>query len=594
MGETSRDRDDLKECANVQIVFEPAISYVHVVGTLAHIGPFICPSARLPICTSVFLSSHLNLYMKSIAAMFCLALVSTAVMAQLTSDKSLPTVKTANGLLQGTQLSGISMFKGVPYAQPPTGDLRWKEPQPVKNWEGTRRADHFSARAMQLPIYSDMNFRSAGVSEDCLYLNIWTPAKTGKEELPVLVYFYGGGLKAGDGSEYRYDGESMARRGIVAVTVNYRLGVFGFLAHPELTRESAHHASGNYGYMDQTEALRWIHNNIAAFGGNPDNVTIAGESAGSSSVSAQIISPLPRNLFSAAIGESGSVLGMKQLPSLADAEKNGQRFGDSIGAHSIAELRAMSAQQILQATAAPGISNFPVDVDGYFFPEQPLSLYKTGKVAHVPLLVGWNSEEDGWKKILGNEQPTKENYTAAVRKLYPSNADEILKRYVVSNDSDVEITATSLASDRFIAFNTWMWADLHAKTNSPVYRYFFTKPRPALRSQDGTATAATPESDKTAGYFKGAVHSAEIEYALGNLPTNRLYDWQPDDYMISAIMQDYFLNFIKNKNPNGLGLPYWPIYQSWQPDPVQYIGVETHREAEKTRDRYLYLEKLSQ
>ncbi|HCL83737.1 MAG TPA: carboxylesterase, partial [Chitinophagaceae bacterium] len=283
--------------------------------------------------------------MKPIAILLCFFLCATTAFAQLTQDNSLPTVKTANGLVQGTQASGISMFKGIPYAQPPVGELRWKEPQPVKNWEGTRRADHFAARAMQLPVFSDMQFRSDGMSEDCLYLNIWTPAKTGKEELPVLVYFYGGGYVGGDGSEYRYDGESMARRGIVAVTINYRLGVFGFLAHPDLTRESAHHASGNYGLLDQTEALRWVHKNIAAFGGNPDHITIAGESAGSFSVSAQVASPLSRNLFAAAIGESGSLMNFRPTTPLAEAEKKGLRFGDSLGAHSIRDLRALPAEQ---------------------------------------------------------------------------------------------------------------------------------------------------------------------------------------------------------------------------------------------------------
>src|SRR5450432_2271341 len=273
--------------------------------------------------------------MKSIAIVSCLFLTTLFASAQLSSNGSLPTVKTANGVLQGTQVSGISIFKGVPFAQPPVGDLRWKEPQPVKNWEGTRKADHFSPRAMQLPIFSDMQFRSDGVSEDCLYLNIWTPADSGKEALPVLVYFYGGGMKAGDGSEYRYDGESMARKGIVSVTVNYRLGVFGFMAHPELTKESAHHASGNYGLLDQTEALRWIHKNIAAFGGNPDDITIAGESAGSSSVSAQIVSPLPRNLFAGAIGESGSILKFKSVVTLAEAEKIGLDYSKTVSANSL-------------------------------------------------------------------------------------------------------------------------------------------------------------------------------------------------------------------------------------------------------------------
>ena len=418
--------------------------------------------------------------MKPIAFIFYLSLMNMLSFGQLTSDNSLPTIKTANGILQGTQLSGISMFRGVPYAEPPVGDLRWKEPQPVKNWEGTRKADHFAARAMQLPIFSDMKFRSDGVSEDCLYLNIWTPAKTGKEELPVLVYFYGGGFIAGDGSEFRYDGESMARRGIVSVTVNYRLGVFGFMAHPELTKESAHHASGNYGLLDQTEALRWVHKNIAAFGGNPDNITIAGESAGSFSVSAQVISPLARNLFAAAIGESGSLLNIRPTTSLANAEKTGLQFSETMGAHSIKEMRSMSADQILQATSKPGSAYFAVDVDGYFLPESPIAIYKSGNIAKVPLLIGWNSGEGGWQSILGNTEPTKENYIKAVQKLYPGESEEILKLYAVQADSDVETVASALAGDRFIAFGTWRWADMHAKTNSPVYRYYFTRPRPGL------------------------------------------------------------------------------------------------------------------
>ena len=196
-------------------------------------------------------------------------------------------VQTANGLLEGTVEEGIRSFKGVPFAEPPVGDLRWKPPQPAKNWEGVRRADKFGPRTMQLPLFGDMVFRSAGMSEDCLYLNVWSPAKSADEHLPVLVYFYGGGFVAGDGSEPRYDGASMAGKGVVAVTVNYRLGVFGFLAHPELTKESPHHASGNYGLLDQNEALRWVRRNIAAFGGDPKRITIAGESAGSLSVCAR-------------------------------------------------------------------------------------------------------------------------------------------------------------------------------------------------------------------------------------------------------------------------------------------------------------------
>jgi para-nitrobenzyl esterase len=537
--------------------------------------------------------------MKTIALLLCFCGLTLITTAQLTSDNGLPLVKTANGLLQGTQVSGIHIFRGVPFAQPPVGELRWKEPQPLKNWEGTKKADHFSARAMQLPIYSDMKFRSDGVSEDCLYLNIWTPAKTGKENLPVLVFFYGGGRKAGDGSEYRYDGESMARKGIVSITVNYRLGVFGFLALPELSKESVHHASGNYGLMDQTEALRWIHKNISAFGGNPDNVTIAGESAGSTSVCALIISPLPRNLFAGAIGESGSVLGDKSVVTLAAAEAYGIHYGDQLGTHSLKELRATPADQLLQATSKPGTDDFPLDIDGYFFPESPLAIYQSGRVAKVPVIIGWNSEESNWKSILGKAEPTTENYINAVKKLYPANSDEILKLYTVNNDSDVESVATSLASDRTNAFGSWRWVDLHLKTNSPVYRYFFTKARPGLIADnnktpvsDAADGAAAEKNFRGLGVYKGAVHSAEIEYALGNLPSNRVYDWQPEDYMVSAVMQDYFLNFIKNKNPNGLGLPYWPLYQTWQKDPIMYLGLDSHRAPDKTRERYLYFEKI--
>src|SRR5580658_4120348 len=259
-----------------------------------------------------------------------------------------PVVATVGGSVQGTvEASGVHSFKGIPYAAPPVGDLRFREPQPVAAWQGVRKAQAFGPRAMQLPIYSDMKFRSVEVSEDCLYLNVWQPA-TGNH-LPVLVYFYGGGFAAGDGSEYRYDGESMAKRGIVAVTVNYRLGIFGFLAHPDLTKESPHHSSGNYGLLDQHAALEWVQQNIAAFGGDPVRVTIAGESAGSISVCAQMASPLSKGLFAGVIGESGGLTGnIKPVP-LDTGEKAGAAFAADLGYKSIAELRAMSAADLMQA-----------------------------------------------------------------------------------------------------------------------------------------------------------------------------------------------------------------------------------------------------
>lgn len=511
-------------------------------------------------------------------------------------------VKTDKGVLEGVYNSGIRFFKGVPFATPPVGELRWKEPQPVKNWEGVRKADKFGPRAMQRPVFGDMNFRSDGVSEDCLYLNVWTPAQSDKERLPVLVYFYGGGMIAGDGSEPRYDGESMARRGIVVITVNYRLTIFGFFAHPELAKESPKHASGNYGLMDQAAALRWVKNNIIAFGGDPARVTIAGESAGSFSVSAQMASPLSKHLFAGAIGESGSLLGAQSVASHSVAEQTGVRFADSAGAKSLAELRAMPADRLLQLTAKPGLSRFPVTVDGFFLPKAPLEIYAAGEQSHVPLLVGWNSEENNYRALLGNEKPTKEAYFNAVQKLYGDQAAEVLKQYQVNTDDEVMQSATDLAGDRFIGYSTWKWSDMHSKTGGkPVYRYLYARPRPAMRSEMGNVVAglaggvikATDSAAVKTPPSHGAVHSAEIEYAMGNLSTNRVYDWQPDDYRVSEIIQSYFVNFIKTGNPNGLGLPDWPAVKSNTPASVMSINVNTNADTEKHRERYLLLEKLS-
>lgn len=454
---------------------------------------------------------------------------------------------------------------------------------------------------MQRPVFGDMNFRSNGMSEDCLYLNVWTPARSAKERLPVLVYFYGGGFIAGDGSEPRYDGESMARRGIVAIIVNYRLNVFGFFAHPELTKESPHHASGNYGLLDQSAAIQWVKQNIAAFGGDPSKITIAGESAGSFSVSAQMASPLSKNLLAGAIGESGSLLGTQSVTSLAEAEKAGVQFAGGIGIASLAALRAIPAEQLLEATSKPGLSRFPVAVDGYFFPQSPVQVFAEGKQSAVPLLVGWNSAESNAQALLGKEKPTRQAYAEAVQNTYGEKAAEVLKAYNAATDEDVEQVATDLAGDRFIGFSTWRWSDVHAGTsNKPVYRYLYSRSRPVMRAEIGNAVAGlaggvikvNDSVPKKIPVPHRAVHSAEIEYAMGNLPTNRVYDWRPEDYKVSEIMQGYFANFIKTGDPNGIGLPAWPAVKKESPAPVMHIDVNTRVEVEQTRDRYLFLEKL--
>lgn len=520
-----------------------------------------------------------------------------AATAQSNTKFPAPVIKTANGKVEGTvEQSGVLSFKGIPFAAPPVGDLRWKEPQPAKTWDDKLEAKQFGPNGMQYAVFGDMGFRSKGMSEDCLYLNVWSPAGA-KKGLPVLVYFYGGGFVAGDGSEARYDGESMATKGIVAVTVNYRLGVFGFMAHPELTKESPHKSSGNYGLMDQNAALLWVQKNIAAFGGDPKRVTIAGESAGSVSVSAQMASPLSKNLIAGAIGESGSLLGTLPAIPLVKAEQVGVEFATAAKATSLADLRAMPAGQVLEASKKFGAFRFSMSVDGYFFPKSPYAIFEAGEQAHVPLLVGWNSEEMNSRMVMGNEKPTKENFTKAVQKLYNDKSGEILKLYDAATDDEVEQIATELASDRFIGYSTWKWADIQVKTGGkPVYRYLFSRPRPAMVASMGNATPGlaggvvkdAPAAAKTPA-ARGAVHSAEIEYAMGNLASNKTYEWTPEDFAVSKLMQEYFANFIKTANPNGPGLPSWP---AMTPGNVQYINidVDTKIETEKNRGRYIFMD----
>jgi para-nitrobenzyl esterase len=541
--------------------------------------------------------------MKTIFCLLFLTLASVSVFAQLNDENNSPRVKIVNGTLEGVEVSGIRTFKGVPFAAPPVGNLRWREPHPVQSWTGIRKAVKFGPRAMQRPVFGDMNFRSDGMNEDCLYLNVWTPAKTGNERLPVLVYFYGGGFIAGDGSEPRYDGEMMARKGIVAITVNYRLNVFGFFSHPELTKESPNQASGNYGLLDQAAALKWVQANIAAFGGDPKKITIAGESAGSFSVCAQMASPLSKNIIAGAIGESGSLLSSTSTISLAEAEKLGIRFADSVGAASLSALRAIPAEKILAVTAKPTLGRFPVTIDGYLFPKSPVAVYAAGEQSKVPLLVGWNTEESKYRSILGDEKPTIANFTKAVQKLYGETAAEALKVYNATTDEEVQQVATDLAGDRSIGFSTWKWADVQSKNGGkPVFRYLYARPRPAMRSEMGNAVAgfaggvikdSSAAKAPKAPPSKGAEHSAEIEYSLGNLPTNRVYDWQPEDFKVSEILQAYFANFIKTGNPNGLGVPVWPALNNAKGADVMRIDVDTRVEREKNRSRYLFLDQAA-
>jgi len=492
-----------------------------------------------------------------------------------------PRATVSSGVLEGEldAASGVRSFKGIPYAQPPLGELRWKAPQPPDSWQGVRPARKFGPRAMQRPVFSDMVFRSNGVSEDCLYLNVWTPAHAPGRQLPVLVYFYGGGFTAGDGSEPRYDGASMAHQGMVAVTVNYRLNVFGFLSHPELTAESPRHASGNYGLMDQAAALRWVQANIAAFGGDPARVTIAGESAGSYSVSAQMISPLAQGTFARAIGESGALTSLMPPATLAQAEQAGQRFAALVGAADLAALRAMPASELLDATAKPEAPGFDAIIDGWVVADHPATLFASGRQAQVPSLAGWNSLESGPGSLLGDLPATAENLAKVVHQHITDEAlaKRLLDAYAVP-DSDPLRMATDMAGDVFIGYSTWRWIDLHARSSGqPVYRYLYVQPRPA--SVRGDIPAA-----------RGATHSAEIEYALGNLALNPVYAWTANDRSASRLMQQYFVNFIRTGNPNGAGLPQWPVVGQGDSAQVMQLGPQAKLAPVRDRARYEALE----
>ncbi|MGN6381141.1 MAG: carboxylesterase/lipase family protein [Dyella sp.] len=515
------------------------------------------------------------------AALFALAAAGAA-----SAQDAAPQVAVAAGTLIGkaAAVDGVALheFLGIPYAAPPLGRLRWKPPQPTASWQKPREATAFGPRCMQLPLFGDMVFRSRGMSEDCLYLNVWTPAAPAPAKRPVLVYFYGGGYVAGDGSEPRYDGASMATKGLVTVTVNYRLGVFGFLAAPALSAESPQHASGNYGLLDQVAALRWVRDNIARFGGDPAHITIAGESAGSISVSALMASPLSRSLIAGAIGESGALITPIAPQPHAAAEATGKAFMAQLHADSLDALRALPAPVLLQATdpqAKPAF-DFAPDIDGLFLTEAPAETFAHGDQAKVPLLVGANSQEGFYPAILHDRPPTPGNYRAALGTLFGDRADEALRLYPGATAAEVKRSATALAGDLFIAHSTWRWMDLHRHTGGQsVYFYYYAHPRPAKRDP---APGEQPDT--------GAVHSGEIEYALGNLDGNRVYAWTPVDRAVSRTMQDYFAQFVRSGDPNQAGLPAWPAVRDEHGGITrQTIDADTRTEIDRGAARQAFL-----
>ena len=497
--------------------------------------------------------------------------------------KNMLRVKTDKGVVEGKISSDgkVRAFLGIPFAAPPVGPLRWKAPQPAVKWHGARDATSFGARCMQSTIFSDMIFRDPGPSEDCLTLNVWTPAKKKNAKLPVMVWIFGGGFVAGGTSEARQDGTNLAHKGVIVVSMNYRLGIFGFFAHPELAAESPQHASGNYGLMDQTAAMQWVRRNIAAFGGDPENVTIFGESAGSISVSAQMASPLAQGLFVHAIGESGGALtGLyRTSPALRVSEQQAEDFAQAaFGTTSIASLRALSAEQLLKADASRPAHGprFVPNIDGYFLPESVSAIYAAGKQAHVPLLAGWNKDEGSGTVLFAPRKPTVASLKERAEKEFGAQAPAFLKAYAASNDAEALRVAEDYAGDRFIAYATWQWIEAQVKTgDAAVYRYRFDRGSPG---------------DPNHSAEMGAFHSDDIEYVFGNLDSRKGAAWRPEDYKISEMMQTYWTNFAKTGDPNEANLPQWPTYNSaggWQ---VMQLNSNSQAMPDQHRDRYLFLQ----
>lgn len=456
--------------------------------------------------------------------------------------------------------SGVHAFKGIPYAAPPVGALRWRPPQPVVPWSGLRSAERFGPNAMQGIVFDDIDPYAVGVSEDCLYLNVWTPALGAGAPLPVMVWIHGGASVVGSGAEPRYDGANLAARGIVVVTVNHRLNALGFLAHPELTAESPQRASGNWGLVDLVAALAWVKRNIATFGGDPSRVTVAGESAGSRAVSALMAAPPARGLFHRAIGESGAMFPSPAVAirTLAEAESAGLAFMRAAGAASLAELRALPAEAILAAAPGPGMG---LIVDGHVLPRPPAAVFAAGEQSDVPLLAGWNRDEGfNFRADRSRAREIFGAHAASALALYPRGA----------------AGERALGADLAVGQPMWAWLEAHRATaRAPLWRFRFDC-APLVAAGGGRWSRDA-----------GAFHAAEIVYVLDNLQAS---PWRvmPEDERAAAVASGYWLNFVRSGDPNGPGLPDWPCYRR-DDDPIMILDAEARVEGDAARARHLFL-----
>jgi len=469
--------------------------------------------------------------------------------AQVTAAAPVPEpVRVAQGLLQGAFENGLTVYRGIPFAAPPVGDLRWRAPQPAATWDGVRAAVKFAPEAVQ------GSRTGPNMSEDCLYLNVWSPAKSASDRVPVLVWIYGGGFTSGATSEPTYSGEKLAAKGVVLVSIAYRVGQLGFLAHPELSAESAHHVSGNYGLLDMMAGLKWVRENIAAFGGDPARVTIFGESAGGIAVSELCASPLAKGLFDGAISESGGSFGPprkttfpgENLKVLADAEQNGVDYLKKAGVASIAELRKLPPEQL---PSGRGLGTAWPIIDGWVVPDDQHKLYEAGRYNDTPILVGYNSDEGA------SFSPPKspEEYLTAVKTRYGQFADALVAAYPAGSNS-VPKTARDLTRDAAFGWQTWSWARLQTETGKSKVFYYYFDQHPDYPAGSGR-------------YGYGSPHGSEVAYVFEHLNARN----PQVDRDISDAMSTYWVNFAKRGDPNGEGMPVWPAFDE-QTAQVMYFN----------------------
>ncbi|HEX4002438.1 MAG TPA: carboxylesterase family protein [Candidatus Acidoferrales bacterium] len=480
-----------------------------------------------------------------LAAFACAAAIGFSTTARAQEPKG---VRTQAGRVQGTVEDGVGVYKGIPFAAPPVGDLRWRAPQPPDPWKGVKPADKFAPACMQVPaLLPVFGINPVPLSEDCLYLNVWTPAKSPKDKLPVMVWIYGGGFTSGATQYPLYDGVKLAKKGVVVVSIAYRVGVFGFFADPELTAEQGGH-SGDYGLMDQIAGLDWVKHNISAFGGNPGRVTIFGESAGGIAVSMLAASPLAKGLFQGVISESGGNFapaqkhgeGGENMVSLATAEHNGAALLSRLDVKSIADARHLPAEVLLKAQG-PDLGSAWPDFDGYVLLGDQYDLYKAGRYNDTPVLIGTNADEGA----LFTPTATVSGFEHMVRSGYGEYADKILSVYPANSDSLALHSQRDLFRDTAFAWHTWTWARLQSQTGrSKVFVYYFSH---------------RPNYPDTPGFKDwGAAHGSELAYVFGNF-----VETMPatgNDEAVSEQISSYWVNFAKTGDPNGAGLPTWPAF----------------------------------